>query len=445
MLQAEHVGPAKDSISLNSVLTTDSTIASLKEGDGRPKRRAIECFNCGGPHIIGKCPEPRDHARIARAMRQQRMNRTPDVGRYHDAGDAELASRFRAGIVSPDLADALGLRRNELPEWIYRMRKLGFIKGYPPGYLKQAIVSEREAVNDILQFHCDQPDGDLHSTDELAPRVSRIEPNKVIYYFGFNKAARDNIRDREASWYSVPSFEAFVDIHQEELNRQQERAERAARHKRHHQGDDQPQSSPSKKLKREPTVVDMDVSSDDEPTTSGGLLPPPPLPPTEYDALTEEELEQLLAKKRLEMANMEEIGSPEPEEDDRDEAANDAPTLIPTDDGDRAITPPSVERRFVRHASSRSLDVMVGTPLGAPPSSHLKPSLDDFSKGIVPFSVNEEAPDAHKGFFKRIMAKLKGVANKKLKSPKTHGDADPQGAVRLDKRKGASRQRKKKN
>lgn len=148
----------------------------------------------------------------------------------------------------------------------------------------------------------------------------------------------------------------------------------------------------------------------------------------------------MLAEKQREMAEMEEIGSPEAEENSKE--ATEVPVVIPTGEdegGERVVTPPTVERRIARHASSRSLDVMIGTPLGAPPLSHSKPSLDDFSKGIVPFSVNEEPPVAHKGFFKRIMAKLKGVANKAKSSPKHPGDRS-----RPDKHQ-ANRQRKKKH
>lgn len=43
----------------------------------------------------------------------------------------------RPGVISKELRDALGIGDNDIPEWIYRMRKLGFIDGYPPAYLKQ--------------------------------------------------------------------------------------------------------------------------------------------------------------------------------------------------------------------------------------------------------------------------------------------------------------------
>ncbi|VDN59722.1 unnamed protein product, partial [Dracunculus medinensis] len=44
---------------------------------------------------------------------------------------------LRAGAISSALRKALGLGPNDIPEWIYRMRRMGFIKGYPPGYLRK--------------------------------------------------------------------------------------------------------------------------------------------------------------------------------------------------------------------------------------------------------------------------------------------------------------------
>lgn len=44
---------------------------------------------------------------------------------------------FRTGEISDALREALGIGPNDIPEWIYRMRRKGFIDGYPPGYLAE--------------------------------------------------------------------------------------------------------------------------------------------------------------------------------------------------------------------------------------------------------------------------------------------------------------------
>nr|5LXR_B Chain B, Zinc finger CCHC domain-containing protein 8 [Homo sapiens]5LXY_C Chain C, Zinc finger CCHC domain-containing protein 8 [Homo sapiens]5LXY_D Chain D, Zinc finger CCHC domain-containing protein 8 [Homo sapiens]5LXY_F Chain F, Zinc finger CCHC domain-containing protein 8 [Homo sapiens]5LXY_H Chain H, Zinc finger CCHC domain-containing protein 8 [Homo sapiens]5LXY_J Chain J, Zinc finger CCHC domain-containing protein 8 [Homo sapiens]5LXY_L Chain L, Zinc finger CCHC domain-containing len=40
--------------------------------------------------------------------------------------------RFKPGVISEELQDALGVTDKSLPPFIYRMRQLG----YPPGWLK---------------------------------------------------------------------------------------------------------------------------------------------------------------------------------------------------------------------------------------------------------------------------------------------------------------------
>lgn len=46
---------------------------------------------------------------------------------------------FRPGEISDALREALGIGPSDIPEWIYRMRRRGFIDGYPPGYLAEVI------------------------------------------------------------------------------------------------------------------------------------------------------------------------------------------------------------------------------------------------------------------------------------------------------------------
>lgn len=46
---------------------------------------------------------------------------------------------FKPGVISPEVLSALGIGWNQYPPWIYRMRKAGLIKGYPPGYLMKYV------------------------------------------------------------------------------------------------------------------------------------------------------------------------------------------------------------------------------------------------------------------------------------------------------------------
>jgi hypothetical protein len=57
-------------------------------------------------------------------------------GRFHANATAE--EEIKPGRISAKLRQALGIGERELPEWIYRMRNLGFIEGYPPAYRKRS-------------------------------------------------------------------------------------------------------------------------------------------------------------------------------------------------------------------------------------------------------------------------------------------------------------------
>ncbi|KAH7678312.1 PSP family protein, partial [Aphelenchoides avenae] len=123
------------------------------EDANAPKARksggGMQCFNCNGAHTLNDCPEPKDQRRISqnRAARYNRNNQ----GRFHE----ESNKSFRPGYISDELRDALGIRHNELPGWIYRMRRKGFIEGYPPAYLKRS-------VTELLNFiHADSEEGEV--------------------------------------------------------------------------------------------------------------------------------------------------------------------------------------------------------------------------------------------------------------------------------------------
>lgn len=75
------------------------------------------CFNCGGPHMISECKEPKDHARIAAARRQQGGG--GPQARYHVDEKQKLA-HVKPGLPSKRLRKALGLKDKRLPEYIYR-------------------------------------------------------------------------------------------------------------------------------------------------------------------------------------------------------------------------------------------------------------------------------------------------------------------------------------
>lgn len=82
---------------------------------------------------------PRNAARISE-KRKEYMDACGEVNsqsfqqRYHAEEVEERFGRFKPGVISEELQDALGVTDRSLPPFIYRMRQLG----YPPGWLKEA-------------------------------------------------------------------------------------------------------------------------------------------------------------------------------------------------------------------------------------------------------------------------------------------------------------------
>ncbi|KJH46966.1 hypothetical protein DICVIV_06942 [Dictyocaulus viviparus] len=274
--------------------------------------------------------------------------------RYHsDVGPS--AKKFRAGRISDELRNALGIGKHDIPEYIYRMRKMGFINGYPPGYLKKAI--ERDDSNNVLQFH--MLDDKVSSTDVLERADSpppRINAEKMIYYCGFNQSYRD-LRDREN--FRIPPFLEFVAFHQDILNEKHARKLEARR--RMHRREIKIVRKARIELSKDEVVI-LDP-------------PPPPPPPSMLNNSSDED-------------------------------------IIIIDCESRKTPSPSQSSKVLKGSS---IGIMMGTPVltrrrldEEAEVDEQKPSLDKFSKGIVPFEAREEQTP-HKGFLKKIMGKIKKI------------------------------------
>lgn len=112
----------------NRVINNDS---KEKDKDECIRSNKNLCFNCNGDHPLRDCTIPKDFNKIS----QNRKKLKPTKERYHVDNDQKFAS-IRPGVISSDLQKALGLKRKELPSYIYRMR----LFGYPPGWLEDAKV-----------------------------------------------------------------------------------------------------------------------------------------------------------------------------------------------------------------------------------------------------------------------------------------------------------------
>ncbi|XP_060739151.1 zinc finger CCHC domain-containing protein 8 [Tachysurus vachellii] len=163
----------------------------------KEKRPKPCCFNCGAEdHQLRDCPKPRDMARInekRKEFAQVNQGTVLNKQRYHADEVEERFSKYKPGVVSKELLDALGIVANTLPPFIYRMRELG----YPPGWLKEA-----ELENSGLMLYDGKTSGE---EDSNGPKQNVCyDVSKLVDFPGFNVSAPPNVRDDYRSFGSIP-------------------------------------------------------------------------------------------------------------------------------------------------------------------------------------------------------------------------------------------------
>lgn len=117
----------------------------------------------------------------------------------------EDSSKFKPGRLSQKLRSALDLGPDDIPEWVYRMRRMGFHKGYPPGHLKNALKKEYSTIKIFS-------DDNLKPADATEPEPApTVDTKKIHYYMGFNKTY-GALRDHERGRFEVPPFDIFCEM-----------------------------------------------------------------------------------------------------------------------------------------------------------------------------------------------------------------------------------------
>ncbi|XP_007422803.1 zinc finger CCHC domain-containing protein 8 isoform X1 [Python bivittatus] len=248
----------------------------------KPKSRPkSHCFNCGSEdHQMKDCPQPRNAARISE-KRKEFMDACGEAGsqnfqqRYHADEVEERFGRFKPGIISEELQDALGVTDKTLPPFIYRMRQLG----YPPGWLKEA---EMEKSGLTLYDGKASPGSETEEEYHQQHPCVTYDISKLINYPGFNMSTPSGVTDEWRMFGSVPLQPSQQkDIFAHYLSTYHS-ASPKSRHKRpSHQS-----SHHSKRQKGNSAEVlsaDMEIDSDlDMPHSSpgyDGFQFQPPLPP----------------------------------------------------------------------------------------------------------------------------------------------------------------------
>ncbi|XP_010839620.1 PREDICTED: zinc finger CCHC domain-containing protein 8 [Bison bison bison] len=182
-----------------------SHIVSLEgqEIQVKAKRPKPHCFNCGSEeHQMKDCPMPRNAARISE-KRKEYMDACGETNnqnfqqRYHAEEVEERFGRFKPGVISEELQDALGVTDKSLPPFIYRMRQLG----YPPGWLKEA---ELENSGLALYDGKDGADGETEAGEVQQNKSVTYDLSKLVNYPGFNISTPRGIPDEWRIFGSIP-------------------------------------------------------------------------------------------------------------------------------------------------------------------------------------------------------------------------------------------------
>ncbi|NP_001337864.1 zinc finger CCHC domain-containing protein 8 isoform 2 [Homo sapiens] len=145
---------------------------------------------------------PRNAARISE-KRKEYMDACGEANnqnfqqRYHAEEVEERFGRFKPGVISEELQDALGVTDKSLPPFIYRMRQLG----YPPGWLKEA---ELENSGLALYDGKDGTDGETEVGEIQQNKSVTYDLSKLVNYPGFNISTPRGIPDEWRIFGSIP-------------------------------------------------------------------------------------------------------------------------------------------------------------------------------------------------------------------------------------------------
>ncbi|KFU90223.1 Zinc finger CCHC domain-containing protein 8, partial [Chaetura pelagica] len=254
-----------------------SQILSLdgQEIQVKPKSRPKpHCFNCGSEdHQMKDCPKPRNAARISEKRKEflEACGETSNQNfqqRYHAEEVEERFGKFKPGVISGELQDALGVTEKSLPPFIYRMRQLG----YPPGWLKEAEME-----------HSGLDDGGTDDEGSRQPKRITYDVSKLINYPGFNISTPSGIPDEWQMFGSIPMQPSQQkDVFAHYLSNFHAPSPKASNKRAASQSSSYPSKRP-KEDSLEVPAADMDLDSDLEvsqrPQTQNSFEFQPPLPP----------------------------------------------------------------------------------------------------------------------------------------------------------------------
>lgn len=197
---------------------TDGALLTPEDEDKCPQPSKMNkgaCFNCGESHSIADCKKPKNQNAINAARAKfaaQKVEMQAKNTRYHESKQVlELAANnkqgvvdmdpevnhsknsFKPGLISQKLRDALGLKDDQLPSYIYLMRDLG----YPPGWYE--MIKTASSGLSMLGKHGTEENIDGEEDGEIAEHGTSADTNynekNIVEYPGFNIEVPDGIID----------------------------------------------------------------------------------------------------------------------------------------------------------------------------------------------------------------------------------------------------------
>lgn len=200
---------------------TQQPVTDKKRVVIRPRKT---CFNCSGDHNLRDCPRPKNFNRISKNKKE--LAEKPRRFVQDSVGlSKRKTNNFKPGELSDTLRVALGLNPNDIPDHVYRMRRLGFINGYPPGWLRRAIKS----TDTLKVFSFDEERNNTGAESMASPE---LDVSKIVCYPGFN-GADDSLNDHES--FKIPPAEIFHSVYQKQLTDVFKTQRKAARQKKTNQ------------------------------------------------------------------------------------------------------------------------------------------------------------------------------------------------------------------
>jgi len=171
-----------------------------EEVKSKPKNT---CFNCLGDHMIADCEDPKDQGKIAKNRKEflsQQKARIGSGARYHE-DEPQKFGKLEPGLPSEKLREALGLKSNQLPEYIYKMRNLG----YPPGWMMHAKISDSGMILYKAMGEKAGRNGEEEGEVDNEESLTMYDTDKLKEWPGFNVHPSRDFRD-ESRYYQVANI-----------------------------------------------------------------------------------------------------------------------------------------------------------------------------------------------------------------------------------------------